>query len=132
MKIEDQVCSLKLSKRLRELGAPQNSLFYWSFCNDCAEEYGKKGIEVGYDLSDSPHGEKWSAFTVAELGEMLPESLENPDEDDQIIPLICEKNDYGWELSYSHSYFHILCKTEADARARMLIFLLETGIIQNG
>ena len=29
MNIEEQVCSLELSKRLKELGGKQESLFYW-------------------------------------------------------------------------------------------------------
>jgi len=29
MKLEDQVCSLELAKRLKELGVEQESLFYW-------------------------------------------------------------------------------------------------------
>ena len=30
MKLEDQVCSLELSKRLKELGVKQDSLWYWN------------------------------------------------------------------------------------------------------
>ena len=29
MKLEDQICSLDLAKRLKELGARQESLFWW-------------------------------------------------------------------------------------------------------
>lgn len=29
MKLEDQVCSLELAKRLKELGVQQNNVFYW-------------------------------------------------------------------------------------------------------
>jgi hypothetical protein len=37
MKLEDQVCSLELAKRLQELGVKRESLFYWH------EEQGHKG-----------------------------------------------------------------------------------------
>ena len=30
MKLEDQVCSLELAKKLKELGVKQDSLFYWN------------------------------------------------------------------------------------------------------
>lgn len=66
MKLEQQVCSLELSKRLKELGVKQNSHFSWE------ELFGKPE----YRLDVTIHGEhRVSAFTVAELGEMLPEDI---------------------------------------------------------
>ena len=80
MKLEDQVCSLELAKKLKELGGVQDSLSYW-------EEYRDNWMDLratpklvqGYH-TDKERGEGnavesstyYSAFTVAELGEMLP------------------------------------------------------------
>ena len=61
MKLENQVCSLELAKKLKELGVKQESLFWW--CKDF------KGRVV------QPHkhnclGGGISAFTVIELLEI--------------------------------------------------------------
>src|ERR1700689_4384174 len=69
MKLESQVCSLELSKRLKELGFKQESLFYW---------YNTKGDERFYGIAytkGSKLKNTFSAFTVAELGEMLPRNI---------------------------------------------------------
>lgn len=77
MKIEKQVCSLELAKKLKELGVEQESLFYWWGNREKTE------IIIAYrgDLWEwsIPIGVKengyCSAFTVAELGDMLPSEI---------------------------------------------------------
>lgn len=54
MKLEDQVCSLELAKRLKELGVKQNSALVWYKDN----EIRRRGEMLGTYLA---------AFTVAEL-----------------------------------------------------------------
>ena len=76
-----------------------------------------------------------SAFTVAELGEMLPD--EYPGDSESI--LMCFKVSGGkewskWYVRYQkddleetiHTEF---AGTEADARAKMLIYLLENNLL---
>jgi hypothetical protein len=114
MKLENQVCSLELAKRLKELGVKQESLFYW-----CQME---KPTRTAWDI----RGEKFiddykytsrelkyiSAFTVAELGEMLPKlSCSGKYTKDYICNLV------SGELQTA--------KTEANARAKMVIYLKE-------
>ena len=38
MKLEDQVVSLELAKKLKELGVKQESLFYWGYYQVSANE----------------------------------------------------------------------------------------------
>jgi hypothetical protein len=61
MELEKQICSLELAKKLKELGVKQDSLFWW------VNGRGRMELHDKHTDSDSV-----SAFTVAELGEMLP------------------------------------------------------------
>lgn len=72
MKLEQQVTSLELSKRLKELGVKQESQFAWD---------NRARFDGGFDLHNlgaravaflSAHNKGCAAFTVAELGELLP------------------------------------------------------------
>ena len=77
MKIEDQVCSLELAKKLKKLGVKQESLFYWVKHWKGRYEGHVNELFYGKDEDDNvnPH---ISAFTVAELGEMLPAEVNCP------------------------------------------------------
>jgi hypothetical protein len=82
MKLEQQVPSLELSKQLKELGVKQDGYFAWQ--NIVGDEKG--GLEqVSYFVADRPvynakrMEEIYSAFTVAELGNLLW-SKASPDE----------------------------------------------------
>lgn len=113
MKLEDQVVSLELAKKLKELGVRQESLFYW---NDCW--MGKPTLDRAIHSDNGK--ESYSAFTVAELGEMLPHhniKMYN------IQPRI-QLRIGGKELNA-----FVEAETEADARAKMLIYLIENKLI---
>lgn len=123
--LEHQVISLELAKQLKELGVPQDSLFWWKY------------IEVNLRpewtlVSEKPkdYGEEYlfSAFTVAELGSLIAEKTKS----------------YRWITTFhprgnrevvriSDSYaarWKGEGETEADARAKMLIYLLKNGLIK--
>lgn len=120
MKIENQVTSLELSKKLKELGVKQESAFYWYFSIDD----NKWKITDNELLKD----ERWEwcfAFTVAELGEMLPKHCKS-------FQAYNTKKNNKWWCEYSQ-YGVIDTKyaeTEANARAKMLIYLLENNLIK--
>lgn len=127
MKIEDQVCSLELAKRLKELGVKQDSLFCWH--DDTILEY----------LPSDIRNEKVciAAFTVAELGEMLPESYKS--EFISKSRLAIYKHHYGYYICYEgldyEGWKKIMTiefkeETEANARAKMLIWLIEQGHVK--
>lgn len=117
MKLVDQVCSLDLAKRLKDLGVGQESLF-------C---YANGGL---YSNPDFLTDNQFAAFTVAELGEMLPPEWSG-------FELVIEKTGpIGWQIKYVERgyedetrgdfFFDI---SEANARAKMLIYLIENKII---
>lgn len=149
MNLKQQVCSLDLAKRLKELGAEQNSIFYWSVpdpskaSNKREELILSKDCEVMLCFRQADWGEKFktvSAFTVAELGEMLPISITRSDKQKFSPVFYKNRGDFHdetrWSIEYS-SYtldngeieVQRVADTEADARAKMLIYLLENKLI---
>lgn len=76
---ENKVCSLELSKKLKELGVKQESIYSW-FKNDMGTLF------VGEDLQFYNKNKKiCSAFLSDELLEMLPKVIED-DLDGKTIP----------------------------------------------
>jgi hypothetical protein len=111
MKIQDKVCSLELAKQLKKFEVKQDSLFYWSNYGTFRNGFVLRKSRIGKFKNSENY---WSAFTVSELGEMLQ-----------------------WEKLYIFGFSKELLdyvdgkNTEADARAKMLIYLLENGLIKN-
>ena len=133
MEIEKQVCSLELAKKLKELGVKQKSLFYWCEYKD----------EFAIPITTKPsviYGErKWkkefliSAFTVAELGEMLPSKILVEGEK---FTLLIEKwhEKQRWHINYEVRDDKLLTelfwyKTEAEGRAWILIYLIVNDLL---
>lgn len=118
MKLENQVVSLELAKRLKELGVKQESVCYW-------REYefqGKRFLDVDFEMQFRKAHKVFqsiAAFTVAELGELCPEVIWNT-----------VKN-AGNESVKAIIFNGVLFKadTEANARAKMLVYLLENNLI---
>ena len=141
MKIENQVSSPELSKKLEELGIPQDTYFMW----------------VKYKMWDKPKiwpsdlvsdfkttclsGKReyaYAAFTCAELGEMLPDKIPS-DLCINSFELKIDKFKNEWRIyyiAYENRDFNnndlcptILAKTEANARAKMRIYLIKEKLI---
>ena len=129
MPLEQQVCSHELATRLAELGVRQESVFWW---------VDGKLTYTGGRASHAPRHAGIAAFTVAELGEMLP--------DDIIIPAKNGKPQTHWLRfgRYRGAGQRFWCAypggtarttleerahTEADARAQLLISLLEHHLL---
>lgn len=64
MNIEQQVVSLEYAKRLCELGVKQSSLFFHAIGGIFSRSEALPILDINY-----------SAFTVAELGQLLPNSI---------------------------------------------------------
>lgn len=128
MKIEDQVCSLELAKELKELGVKQSSLFYWVKPKARSlQEFTLQYIHWFDDLEEPLSldcFEIYSAFTVAELGVLLPISIYCEDNtDDEMFIFTGRDIDGKWFINYAES----MEIKEADVRAKALIWLIKNG-----
>lgn len=135
MKLESQVTSLEISKRLKELGVKQESLFWWDSSNSiCCAGPKRMGNTFYPENLDSYYTKNTiSAFTVAELGEMLPEDITVEGINYQ-IQFTNGIHSIGYQGEIDVSVFKVIHETigltEVDARGKMLIYLLENGLIE--
>lgn len=140
MKLQNQVCSLQQAKKLKELGICQNSHFSW--CGDETQrlmDNGKDGIAVSnwVFLSETlpvnnqeedhrrlvPSAKPFAAaFTVAELGVMLPDAFESISAKELHGTVW-----YGIDQNGNFFPFKKQYQTEAECRAEMIIELIESG-----
>ena len=141
MPLKDQVCSLELAKKLKELGVEQKSLFYWmrSLKPDNWQIVIEHRLgflfENGADLAKhrKDEFEMLSAFTVAELGEMLPAGIfsDKGAINSKWMGCIARFSKFKLDKQDRENIETPImeCKTEANARAKMLIYLLENKLI---
>lgn len=133
MRLEDQVCSLEYAKRLKELGVRQESVFYW-----CGKENdvhllgcGLENYERGnaWSVDDYYSEFRYSAFTVAEL---IDKTIK-PSNLSWIIYYSIRNME--WNIRNNDTVFdgqewHFVEVDLADALAKMLIHLIEKGIVK--
>lgn len=136
MNLTDQVSNRTLSQRLKELGQPQESIFVWMhhFSHDTKHISYKNGFvwKLYSRDEDDKMNETISAFTVAELGEMLPRYLQRGEYlcELQIIRSSVWRFYYGNPgEKYSLFFTAMTDDTEANARAKMAVYLAENGFI---
>jgi len=146
--VEKEVPSLELCKRLKELGFPQNrSWIIWvkekdlPECQGLCEILGENGeyiLTFGWLIPENI--EYIKAPTCRELGEWLPDHL-ILDKRKPCSVLIFRKFWYKespqnpkerlvWCIYYDYEIkFRSIADTEPNARAKMLIWLVENGYI---
>lgn len=160
MNLQDQVTSLELSKKLKDLGVKQESLFYhaktgysgdYTFIGTPKEMSWHKELELHDEAGANTTYDLISAFTVAELEEMLPTKIEEGTWFNYTKSLngwggICERVSYDkWEKHEgagqllikhmhevnSHPYrpHETPEHTHADLYAKMLIYLLDNNLL---
>lgn len=168
MNLEDQICSLEYAKRLKELEVKQKSLFYYQNqpSNDGINDIVISIKEIistnngnsimntySMDEFDEPI---YSAFTVAELGEMLPNCILKPDSapfDNYRLTIrkfisVDEKMNYTNNFITNYEcdsasihgadawltrrlFLNIYDSNLSNAMAKTLTYLLENGLIKN-
>ena len=126
MKLEQQVVSLELAKKLKSLNVKQESLFVWSKQEDLKNwkcEYRKYfAVDMRRDIA---------AYTVAELGELLPTEQNNRMgffSGRAINGWFCEVKNYG-VMPFERLHVELQHDTEANARAAMLVYLIENELL---
>ena len=134
MKLENQVTNLELSKKLERLGVKQESVWYWvrfDHGNKKVKDWALLERKNCFNEEDTLHIDYVSAFTVAELGEMLPDGV-------KMLKNCCSQESHKWTVSRFQPRPNIVfdthriefeAETEADARAKMLIYLIENKLI---
>lgn len=157
MRLEEQVVSLELAKKMKELGFEQESFAYW-----VVDMNGKKKIWFEDQIVNHEYDGLFSAYTVSELGEILPEGIVIKQ---QYFRLMCdvdnnkrhyinyipyvngnipennadmsvfeeyEKSIHGiWTDNFGIEGLHIGgSKNEANARAKCLLYLAENNLLE--
>ena len=136
MNLEQQVCSLELAKLLKELGVKQESAFWWEQTKLAGRNIWSKEWALQFNNYSEPYNKDHivSAFTAVELGDMLPITIDAGTAGKGISSELLsihkgtfEKGD-RWQVMYYDVNF---CNavTEADARAKMLIYLLKKNLL---
>jgi hypothetical protein len=119
MNLESQVCTLEQAIRLRMLGVAQESVFYTDRNSNIYIEYNYPTLLCLESLKrhDGTTVETFSRFTSAELGSMLPHTS-------QLRTWI---NADGKSVCAWSAMMKCTHPTEAQARAAMVIYLLENS-----
>ncbi len=123
MDLTKQVVSLELAKRLKELNCKQESYFVWELFDICPPK-----LQTATAIR-TEHADYYSAFTVAELGEMLPVATASNKLIDNTFfchILNTQLTIKDENLRQSASQY---ANTEANARCHMLIYLIENELL---
>lgn len=153
MKIENQICSFKQAIRLKGLGIVQHSLFYyvnnWATPNGYSIDDGHYIVPVGEQHITRLAGRKRgvevefvSAFTVMELGQLLPHVLPSdnvgygmvlmqsfPDGKEQDYYMASYVEVYS-DLDYGGTVHSYSAELESVSRAGLLLDLIEKKVIR--
>ena len=128
-RITKQVCSPALAQQLKAGGVPQDSLWYWVPSHGSHRPLLVSAEELGeYPLFQAA---AVSAFTAGELGELLPSAIEQQGE---FLRLLCLKTPRTFSVAYvltpadRQSAIESKAPTEAEARAQMLLYLIENKL----
>jgi len=142
MKLENQVVSLELAKKMKKLWFKQDSLWYWG-CPRWNKEQDNGHLYLREEMLEciTHHGEEfapiyYSAYTVAELGVMLPVRIDYKKPNGTICKAVyCEDKHFllieECESGEGFRVWHCDKRenTEANARAKMLIWLKENNYL---
>lgn len=131
--LKEQVSGFEDSRYLQMLKVPQQSIWYW--CNEQKTGLTKAFLQPGsttwpidgHGYNRSQYNQVCSAFTVSELGAMLPSGF---DSYYSTTSGVFEREDERWTAKFNDIEVH--GPTEAVVRTKLLIKLLEKGVIRYG
>ena len=133
MELSKQVCSLKLAKKLKKLGVKQESYFLHILDNnewEIENKYIWEKIEgewgYGREIKDL---ERCSAFTVAELGEIMKEKGLGTTAHSDISTGGWWVRGGIWNVGNQQYEGFEEDKIWANALAKMLVYLLENKLL---
>lgn len=155
MKLEDQVTSLDISNFLSQLGVKQTSIFVWEYFNEnCYAVKYKPFAVVSCQFNKY---KLFAAFTPSELGLLLPNwittkenkpfnnyrininkfnSVDSEDSitNNYIVNYECDSTKLNGEDAWLRRRLtnNIYDTNLANAMGKMLIYLLENGLIKKG
>lgn len=112
MELYKQLSSVDLSNKLHVLGVTHPSVFYRDSTRSAENDI--QQWEVPDYCPDNVN-----CYTVAELGELLGAN----------IPKIFQNNNRKWVMFNPFEGGYSTYETEADARAKMLIYFIENKLI---
>lgn len=123
-----QYCTLDQAIKLKALGCPQQSLFFWQKMKKpvpegCATERLELNVNVGHPISNTVVEENYSAYSSTELGRMLGIGS-------NYVTMLAD-NKYGVDVFFGNGMsMRERFINEAEARAALLIKLLEWAVIK--
>jgi hypothetical protein len=130
MELEKQVCSLEHAKRLKELGVKQLDNSLWAWAETCVGTHPVTHQNIwGHTVVANDFQADFefvAAFTVAELGTKLGtfESDNRGSRKNKFrVHKHCKTVKKGWYFKKTYA------DTEANARAKMLVYLIENELI---
>lgn len=140
MKVENQVCTLEQAKKLRQLGVVQQGIWTWVFpalSKMLSTTYGVYHYSHAKEIIDENEGTEFdhdcaSAYTVAELGQMLPDWMLRNDIDADMKAgraMGVWPTGSNWGARMDRGYQCEWFPTEAEARAYLLIKLIESKLV---
>jgi hypothetical protein len=119
MEIEKQVCSFNIAKKLKDLNIKQESLWYWCYekWTDLEGDHKILILKTPYQTSCATTEIEFicSAFSVAELGKLLPDGFYTTRFNDR------------YHSSVLINGNPIVMDNEADCRAKMIIWKMTYG-----
>lgn len=139
MKLENQVSSLELSKRLKALGVKQDGYFQWCYGADVDPGNEEEAISKRWELDkhDGALGmfslyDSCSAFTCSELGEMLPNDFLSGRDGNEFVCCFNQNEERDVDQKFEDCFLDTWeDDREVNARAKMLIHLIESGLVKN-
>lgn len=123
------VVSLELARELKEVGYPQESLFYWEWTTPADEPYCGASVttkEAKYSCKEDPHLDWLAAPTATELLSELPTDNDTKD----LLTIHRHWQTKEFHVEYEDTGVFQRDKSLPNALAKMYIYLKKEGLLK--